>query len=148
MLFLLYNPPVDLRPALRQWSCLVEACEGILAPTGFGLTLHELTRLYLRNGSPNLRASASSEAVAKVLKGLFDVSNGHMEQITLAGGSDCAWIAAVAHWLLELAVEVQAPPGDAIYRPGSVRSKSKREPQVIVILGNEVSEDFQVIQKC
>ncbi|KAF4469671.1 hypothetical protein FALBO_3432 [Fusarium albosuccineum] len=60
-LFLLYNPPAEITPALRQWTSLVEASEGLFAPTEFGLVLHGLTKICLRDGLLNLRGCAPPE---------------------------------------------------------------------------------------
>ncbi|KAF4417456.1 hypothetical protein FACUT_12201 [Fusarium acutatum] len=49
-LFLLYNPPAELTPALRQWVALVESSGGLLASSEFGLVLHGLTKLCLEDG--------------------------------------------------------------------------------------------------
>lgn len=96
-LFLLYDPPAEITPSLRQWSSLVEASEGLLAATEFGLVLHGLTRLYLRDGLLSLRGCAPPRDIAVILKGVFDVSTGRTDRIFLTGRPDCAWVAAVAH---------------------------------------------------
>ncbi|KAF5635269.1 uncharacterized protein FTJAE_6432 [Fusarium tjaetaba] len=106
-LFLLYDPPAELTPALRQWIALVESSGGLLASSEFGLVLHGLTKLCLMDGQRNLRSSGSPKDIALVLKEVFEVSGGRLDRLFLSGGADCAWIAAVAHWLLDLRVEVQ-----------------------------------------
>ncbi|KAH7168332.1 hypothetical protein DER46DRAFT_679623 [Fusarium sp. MPI-SDFR-AT-0072] len=120
-LFLLYNPPAELTPALRQWLALVESSAGLLASSEFGLVLHGLTRLCLRDGLCNLQYSGSPKDIALVLKQVFEVSTGRVDRLFLSGGADCAWIAAVAHWLLDLRVEVQDQDGTMIYRPDGTR---------------------------
>ncbi|KAI3583978.1 hypothetical protein IWW34DRAFT_901915 [Fusarium oxysporum f. sp. albedinis] len=120
-LFLLYNPPAELTPALKQWFALVESSGGLLASSEFGLVLHGLTKLCLRDGQPNLRGHGSPKDIALVLKQVFEVSAGHLDRLFLSGGADCAWIATVAHWLLDLRVEVQDQDGTIIYRPDGTR---------------------------
>ncbi|KAF4961386.1 hypothetical protein FSARC_10202 [Fusarium sarcochroum] len=146
-LFLLYNPPSDLTPPLRQWIKLVETSEGLLAPTEFGLVLHGLTKLCLRDGLPNLRTHGSPKDIALVLKELFGISKGRLSCLSVAGGADCAWIAAVAHWLLNLTVEVQAQDGSIIYRPDGARRQSSLDVQVIIAYSQATPEPLQVVRK-
>ncbi|OAL43154.1 hypothetical protein IQ07DRAFT_524896, partial [Pyrenochaeta sp. DS3sAY3a] len=117
-LFLLYKPPEDLTPALGQWTALIKACQGVVSTSEFGLALSKLSRLFLSDGTSNMLSCSKPEAIAKVLKGLFDVSIGSTKSIVIVGGPDCAWFAAVAHWLLELSVEILDSNGDVLYRPG------------------------------
>jgi hypothetical protein len=149
-LFLVYKPPSELTPALSQWQALVEASEGLLAPTEFGLVLHGLTKLYLRDGLPNTRACGPPKDIAIVLRQLFEVSAGRMDRLYLSGGADCAWIAAVAHWLLDLRVEIQDQDGTTIYRPDGTRSQHFPDAQVIITytqVADEPHVPLQVVQK-
>ncbi|KAH6962971.1 hypothetical protein DER45DRAFT_590836 [Fusarium avenaceum] len=132
-LFLLYNPPSELTPGLSQWQALVESSEAILAPTEFGLVLHELTRLCLRDGLPNKCAYGPPRDIAIALRQLFEVSAGRMDRFHLSGGADCAWIAAVAHWLFCLRVEIQEEDGTTRYQPEGSRSELFPDAQVIII---------------
>ncbi|KAJ9421169.1 amino acid permease-domain-containing protein [Fusarium oxysporum] len=121
-LFLLYNPPAELTPALRQWFALVESSGGLLASSEFGLVLHGLTKLCLRDGQHNLRGHGSPKDIALVLKQVFEVSAGRLDRLFLS----------VAHWLLDLRVEVQDQDGTIIYRPDGTRSESSLDSQVII----------------
>ncbi|KAF5652418.1 hypothetical protein F25303_3295 [Fusarium sp. NRRL 25303] len=131
-LFLLYNPPAELAPALRQWHALVECSGGLLASSEFGLVLHGLTKFCLKDGVSNLRDHGSPKDVALVLKAVFEVSAGRLDRLFLSGGADCAWIAAVAHWLLDLRVEVRDQDDRIIYRPDGTRNNSSPEAQIII----------------
>ncbi|KAF4496079.1 hypothetical protein FAGAP_7770 [Fusarium agapanthi] len=131
-LFLLYDPPAELTPALRQWVALVESSEGLLASSEFGLVLHGLTKLCFQDGQSNLRSAGSPKDIALVLKEVFEVSAGRLDRLFLSGGEDCAWIASVAHWLLDLRVEVQDQDGTIIYRPDGTRSESSMDSQLII----------------
>jgi hypothetical protein len=143
----LYGPPAELSPSLRQWLALVESCEGVVAKTNFGIILSELSRICLLNGQSNLRTGSAPKNIAKVLRGLFDVSQGVVEQINIAGGADCAWLAAVAHWLLGLRVVVEDQLGNVVYRPGNLKSTMAQEPQVIIRFGTADSETSALTQK-
>ncbi|KAH7199421.1 hypothetical protein DER44DRAFT_871857 [Fusarium oxysporum] len=144
-LFLLYGPPAELTPALRQWVALVESSGGLLASSEFGLVLHGLTKLCLGDGQCKLQGSGSPEDIALVLKQVFEVSAGRLDRLFLSGGMDCAWIAAVAYWLLDLRVEVQDQDGTIIYRPDGTQNRYSPEAQVIITyhLGHS-SEILQV----
>ncbi|KAF4960777.1 hypothetical protein FGADI_720 [Fusarium gaditjirri] len=147
-LFLLYNPPAELTPALRQWVALVESSGGLLASSEFGLVLHGLTKLCLRDGGRNLRCNGSPKDIALVLKEVFEVSAGRLNRVFVSGGPDCAWIAAVAHWLLDLRVEVRDQDGTIIYRPDGTRSEPSPDAQVIVTYYQEhLSEMLRVSRK-
>ncbi|KAJ3532169.1 hypothetical protein NM208_g8559 [Fusarium decemcellulare] len=146
-LFLLYNPPAEITPALRQWTSLVEASEGLLAPTEFGLVLHGLTKICLRDGLLNLRGCAPPRDIAVVLKGVFDVSTGLLDRLFLTGGPDCAWVAAVAHWLLDLRVEVQDQDGTILYRPGGMLNQPYPDPQIIITYSHGSSDSVQIVRR-
>ncbi|KAG4257940.1 hypothetical protein FPRO03_02895 [Fusarium proliferatum] len=141
-LFLLYDPPSELAPALRQWHALVESSGGLLASSEFGLVLHGLTKLCLVEGRSNLRDHGSPKDIALVLKEVFEVSAGRLNRVFMSGGADCAWVAAVAHWLLDLRVEVQNQDGTIIYRPDGTRSNSSPDTQVIITYYQDLSSEI------
>ncbi|KAF5538900.1 hypothetical protein FPHYL_12413 [Fusarium phyllophilum] len=141
-LFLLYDPPAELTPALSQWAALVESSGGLLASSEFGLIFHGLTKLCLRDGRRNVRHNGSPKDIALVLKEVFEVSVGRLDRVFLSGGPDCAWIAAVAHWLLDLRVEVQDQDGTVIYRPDGTRNESSTDAQIIITYYQEYSREI------
>ena len=48
--------------------------------------------------------AAEPRDTAQALTALAKVSSGHLNSVTLFGGFECAWLGAVAQWLLGLAV--------------------------------------------
>lgn len=56
------------------------------------------------------------EDIAKALRGLFRISRGEIARIAVMGGTDCAFIASFAHWVLNLKVHVEDEAGRIIYR--------------------------------
>lgn len=146
-IFVQYNAPSNLTPALRQWVNLVEACEGALSSTTFPVLVHEITRLYLPDGNSGSRARADSVAIARALHGLIQVSNGSLESVQFLGGADCGWIAAFAHWLLDLSVEIRDPSGETVYRPAAINSSKLRDAQVLIIFGGSTTNDLQLVRK-
>ncbi|KAF5610863.1 hypothetical protein F25303_14519 [Fusarium sp. NRRL 25303] len=146
-LFLLYSPPADLTPTLRQWISLVEASEGLLGPTDFGLVLHGLSRFCLRDGCCNVRGCASPEHIAVALKGIFDLSKGYLDSLFLSGGADCAWMAAISHWLLDLSVEVQDRNGSVIYRPHGTKRQLRNDAQLVITYLDEPAQSIEIVRK-
>ena len=144
-LFSQYNAPLNLTPALRQWTNLVEACEGALSATTFPVLIREITRLYLPDGSFGLKSRSEPAAIAKALNGLVQVSNGSLESVQFLGGADCGWIAAFAHWLLDLSVEIRDTTGETLYRPATINSSKRRDPQVVIIFGGSTTADLQLV---
>ncbi|KAF5683058.1 hypothetical protein FDENT_7400 [Fusarium denticulatum] len=146
-LFLLYDPQAGLTPALRQWIALVESSGGLLASSEFGLVLHGLTKLCLMDGQRNLRSSGSPKDIALALKEVFEVSAGRLDRLFLSGGADCAWIATVAHWLLDLGVKVQHQDGTVIYRPDGTRNEFSLDAQVIITYHQGGSSELQRVNR-
>jgi hypothetical protein len=146
-MFELYHPPADLSPSLSQWFALVKSCQGTFASTNFGIILSELSRICLLDTRRHLPSNSAPEDVAKVLKGIFDVSNGAIERVFISGGADCAWLAAVAHWLLGLRVSVQDLTGNVVYRPGNLTSASTHDDQVIICFDTTETRASTLVSK-
>ncbi|KAH8728827.1 hypothetical protein GQ44DRAFT_782693, partial [Phaeosphaeriaceae sp. PMI808] len=137
----LYEPPIELTPSLRQWTELVRACEGILACTNFGMIVSQLSQICYPLSSRLLdpiyntwSSNSPPRAIAQALKALFEVSNGTVDNISISGGANCAWIAAVGHWLLELQVEMQDATGNILYKPGNPKSSTSQDVQVRICM--------------
>lgn len=141
------NPPLNLTPALRQWTNLVEACEGTLSATTFPILVYEITRLYLPDGTSGLRYRSEPAAIAVALNALIQVSNGSLECVQFSGGADCGCTAAFAQWLLNLSVEVRDISGETLYRPATLNSRKWRDPQVVIIFGGSTTTGFQLVGK-
>ena len=147
-LFLLYHPPAEYTPALRQWTSLVATSEGLLASTEFGLVLHGIARLFLRDDWSSRMSAGTPKAIATVLEQVFQISLGALDQLHLSGGADCAWIAAVAHWIFDLRVELRNENGDIIFRPDGTRNDSSAHSQVIITYSeNNEPGSIQVTRK-
>jgi len=58
---------------------------------------------------------ANAEEIVKVLQGLFRVSQRTLEDIGVLGGANCSFVAAFAHWLLDLTIDVEDDTGTLIY---------------------------------
>src|SRR5205085_10808250 len=108
--------PSKLTPSLRQWRALVNICAGSLAESQFPCLLigfERLLNLQLRvQGCPS---PPDPETLARAISILGELSRGTLVTATFAGGLDCAWIAALAQWLLCLSVEIIDQAGSCIY---------------------------------
>jgi hypothetical protein len=138
--------PDDYEPSHAQFVLIVEACSGVLATS----TLDETVDLMLGDelkidvnddsdgsdgatlesediGRPRIRSSVAPD-IAKVLHKLFKISTGVIQQITVVGSYECAFIAAFSVWALGLRVQVISSSGELIF----TSSLDEFEVQVIL----------------
>ncbi|KAF2192450.1 hypothetical protein K469DRAFT_745887 [Zopfia rhizophila CBS 207.26] len=137
--------PPNFLPSIHQWKGLVDICAGSISNSKFPILLEGLFRCVLPNSKISLHKPTSTEALAKAVGALADVTNGKLENITIAGGVDCIWLAAISEWLLSLDVEIRHGSGLAIYK--SSRNDDYRLPAVTVVF---ISDNEQPIHlsKC
>lgn len=69
--------------------------------------------IYTRHRRPEI---SNPEDIAKAIHGPGEISNGKVSTITVTGGIECAFIAAFAHWLLNLSISVEDEAGRVIYQ--------------------------------
>ena len=133
-------PSDGLSPALPQWSALVDVCSGVLSPSKFPVMVDGFCRLALPDrGHRSHRYNATTvDALAHALAELSKVSNGSVSGITFQGGYDCAWIAAVAEWLLCLKVKVLTKEGDCLYWQDS--NHTNGSAPVVVIFNTQTHD--------
>lgn len=125
-----------LTPSLQQWEALVKACAGTLSATPFGTVVDQMVMLVSqdRNSNPrngHRRLVGDPESVAAVLNALGRLSMGHLVTLTISGGCDCAWIAAVAYWFFDVAVEIRNSDEQVVY-PLQTRPDASRPTLVVV----------------
>ena len=125
-----------LTPSLQQWEALVKACAGTLSATPFGTVVDQMVMLVSQHRISNPRNGHSRhvgdpESVAAVLNALGRLSMGHLLTLTISGGCDCGWIAAVANWFFEIPVEVRDIAGEVVY-PLDNRPDASRRTLVVV----------------
>ncbi|PGH03636.1 hypothetical protein AJ80_08657 [Polytolypa hystricis UAMH7299] len=115
----LRSAPEELTPSLAQWSALVDACSPTLAASNFPNIVEGFSRLWWEspdNGKFGiLRGAASAPALSSALNAIANVSNKSLASVTVAGGPDCAWLAAIAEWVLCLRVDVVTESGQLLY---------------------------------
>lgn len=127
--------PETYEPSHTQFLALVKACSGVVVQSGFATEIDAMTgfgRWQHRNDVlhySKLEASNPSD-IAKVLNGLFDITRGKVEAVTLLGQNECAFIAALGHWLFDLATYVEDNAGCVLFQ--SWEELTREEAQVRV----------------
>ncbi|PGH22959.1 hypothetical protein AJ80_03008 [Polytolypa hystricis UAMH7299] len=138
--------PEFLTPSVSQWSSLVKITSGTLALSDFPNIVFGFSRLWAPPGDGIiglLRVPGSPFILGGALSLLADVSCGKVASITFRGGVECAWLAAVAEWLLSLRVEViNAQDGSLLYRKFSC---SGLERVQITILRGDGEDNCQCL---
>ncbi|KUL84317.1 hypothetical protein ZTR_07580 [Talaromyces verruculosus] len=131
--------PKSLTPSLRQWSALVRVCAGSLTGSQFPLLLSGFERLLAKQlRDPGLRTPPESETLTKAIIILGSLSKGNLRGAEFSGGLDCAWIAAMAEWMLSLGVEINDSSGNTLYR-----SKSLSSSEIAHVIINIVRPSLQ-----
>ncbi|KAL9635295.1 MAG: hypothetical protein Q9204_002677 [Flavoplaca sp. TL-2023a] len=127
-----------LTPSLQQWEALVKACAGTLSATPFGTVTDQMVMLVSqqKTSSPrndHCRHVGDPESVAAVLNALGRLSMDHLVTLTISGGCDCGWIAAVAYWFFDIAVEIRDIDGQVVYPLDNCPDASRRTLVVVQI---------------
>ncbi|KAF2188003.1 hypothetical protein K469DRAFT_628263 [Zopfia rhizophila CBS 207.26] len=134
---LLYqDPPRESTPSLQSWSRIVKACAGTFATTSFGkraemlMSLHPSETSMFSTGvaeqfDDSWRSRSSTRGIAEALINLGKVSRAELESITIVGGGDAGFLAAVAEWLFDMNIVIvdsnekllhfNSEPGSAIH---------------------------------
>lgn len=101
--------PPQFTPSLSQWSAPVNSCSGILLPSEFPRLVEGFSLLWRDPAERRVRTPCQltePRNLGKALSILGDVANGTLGNASFVDGADCAWIAAVAEWLLSLRIEI------------------------------------------
>jgi hypothetical protein len=127
--------PSTLRPALSQWTSLINVCAGAVEPSNFPSLVKGFSCLFdLERRSGLLRPlhkATTAKALAEALQELSRVSNGSIRSVNIEGGVDCGWLAAVAVWLLDLRIEIINHTGDVLY--SNANTKTGLYPQIMFV---------------
>ncbi|KAF2196081.1 putative ankyrin repeat-containing protein, partial [Delitschia confertaspora ATCC 74209] len=141
----LRRTPSDLLPSIHQWKALIEVCAGSVSNSKFPILHQGLIRCVLPNAETSLHKPTSTDALAKAVGALADVSNGKLENVTIAGGLDCLWLAAIAEWLLSLRIEIRLSSGFTVYK--SLRYDDNLLPEVTIIFIQDNEQSIH-LSKC
>ena len=140
----LRGAPRELTPSLRQLVALVDVCGGVLASTDFGTILHSIARCLVPAEVSSSHPRADPVAIAKALNALAAVSNGSPEYVQFSGGSDCALLAAICQWLLDIPVEVRDTEGGILFRSSYQRFS---EPKVLIVFRSDNTISYGIARR-
>ncbi|MCJ1376014.1 hypothetical protein MMC20_007252 [Loxospora ochrophaea] len=111
--------PGLLKPSIPQWAGLIDVCAGTVTASEFSHQVNGLVRIL---GSwktafdcSRIQQPTPPQALAAALLELAKVSNGSLRSVTLEGGVDLGWLAAVAQWLFCMSVEIIDASGNRLY---------------------------------
>jgi ankyrin repeat protein len=141
----LNGAPQDHLPSIHQWKALVDICAGSIYHSKFPVLLEGMLRCVLPVAETSLRKPTSKEALAEAIQALADISTGKLENITVSGGVDCIWLAAISEWLLSLHVEICHSSGTTVYKSPSNADCRYRSVTVIFVSD---SEKAPYLSKC
>jgi hypothetical protein len=155
-------------PSSQSWKDLLSACAGTLSASKFPYLAEHLMQLpkdehrlgafrRLAASPASVRSCSRPGSIAEALFGLARITRGEMQAMTLYGGSDTGWLAALAEWLLGLKVMITNFDGTLYYVNGDtediqvnvVMRKSSDEimPDVLAaettFVLNDVSQIFE-----
>ena len=114
-LWKLYEFPQQYLPSHSQFVALVKACSGVLMKTSFGRTADRMLGEAYDVGDP-IPFVANIEDIAKTVRSIFQISTKKVARISVFGGYECGYIAALAHWLFNLKIYVEDESGAVIYQ--------------------------------
>lgn len=119
-LWRLHGYPQEYLPSHSQFTALVKACAGVLTRTSFSrITDRMLGHMLDADATRILPHISNIEDVAKAIQGLFRMSRGVSARISVIGGVECAFIAALASWLFNFRVYIEDISNTVIYSDAS-----------------------------
>lgn len=147
----LKNMPSELVPGILQWQSLLKSCEKIFSSSRFAKLLDEgFTPILASRTDRGMDECEAThpERLAEVITLLAQVSSKHLENLSIIGGVDCAWIAATAIFLFDLTVDIQTSDGEYLYRSDFGYRTWSGEAQVIFLKDAEERTSLKVARKC
>jgi len=105
--------PETSLPSRSEFRALVDCCNGLLLSTPFPDVLQRMAGPYKRDGLEIPPTTAPD--LAKAINALFHISKGVLKAISIIGGCDIAFLAAVAYWLFDLSIWVQMHDGTKLF---------------------------------
>lgn len=134
-------------PSNMEWRNLLDACAGCLATSNFALRAEHLMQLakgeqriltFGAEGRKKQRGCSTPKSIADALSALAMLSNGRMEYVSLTGGPDGGWLAAVAEWFLDLKVKIV---DDSSLEVLYTNHADDQDTQVTVLYLSQVQQD-------
>ncbi|MCJ1245671.1 hypothetical protein MMC30_002875 [Trapelia coarctata] len=145
--------PTEYEPSHSQFLALVKTCAGVLVKTPFMATVDVMLGDMLwkvpDGAIDEIPVASNLQDIARALRGLFQLSRGEVDNITVTGGGECAFFAALAYWLFDFKIEVIDNEGNLIFtstpenvsvqlyvRYGHVRNDAIQVPSTTYVLGD------------
>ncbi|EPE32592.1 hypothetical protein GLAREA_07726 [Glarea lozoyensis ATCC 20868] len=107
--------PDDYKPPHSQFMALARACAGVLTRTSFSNTVSGMHLQAWDDHQKSAIMVSPATDIARVLSGMFKISRGEVDNITIFGYSECAFIAGLAQWLFNFTIRVEHETGRLIY---------------------------------
>jgi hypothetical protein len=89
------------------------------------------------------RTSGNPEDTAKALNAIGRISHGFSTSMTIIGGPECAWLAAVAYWFFDIIVEMRNVDGKVLHANPSTGTG----PKLLVIYAPSQTSGMQILGK-
>lgn len=142
--------PSDLVPGVLQWEALLKACAKIFSTSKFSRLLEGFVRIVTPWTMIGIdeRESTPPDRLAASLLLLARLSRKHLENLSISGGIDCAWLAAVAMFVFDLTVDIWMDDGDCRYRSDHGQRSSDGGAQLNVFVATEASTGMDVTRQC
>lgn len=143
------NMPSALLPGIRNWHNLIKPCAGIFASSKFSNLIHGFACLLIPPSSSGLglHEATAPDTLAQALIRLIQVSNKHVENITIIGGIDCSWLAAFAEFVLGLRIEILTCDGAQEYCSNSQHASTGGQIQVTFFKDGAAKPGVEIIRK-
>jgi hypothetical protein len=133
-----FKAPEKQTPSPLQWKALLNVCAGTLAETEFPALAEHLMHLCAENDRlavgryetethRQTRGVSSPDTMAEALVAIGKVSVGDMVAISIVGGGDAGWLAAVAQWVFDLRIAIFNSDGELLH----ATSAHEGQPQVL-----------------
>jgi hypothetical protein len=117
--------PPEFTPSVLQWKAMIKACTGTISRTSFGTLVEEMMQYnphawYRTSDATGATAAtrrgfATPKSIAEALQGLASITRGDLKAITVIGGNDTGWFAAVSIWLFDLRLQIRSADGQSLY---------------------------------
>jgi len=133
-----FKAPEKQIPSPMQWKALLKACAGTLAETEFPKMAEHFMHLHSENDRlsvgryerdvthRNARGVSSPDTIAEALLAIGKVSTGELVSISIVGGGNAGWLAAIAQWIFDLRVAIFDHECELLY----TNSPHESQPQV------------------
>lgn len=144
------NMSSALLPGIRNWHALLKPCAGIFASSKFPNLIHGFACLLATPAPYGMRAyeATAPDALAKALIQLNRLASKHLENITITGGIDCAWLAAFAEFVLGLRIEIVTRDGAQEYCSSRSHASPSGKIQVTFLKDDAAKPEVEIARKC